>query len=372
MRLTHVLRLTAALACTPLLGAPDPIQVKAVIVTTFEEDYDNPSGTGATNGEASRWIKGLHLDQIVPLPAAFRPVRMNSDGVIELMTGMATAKAAASTMALGLDPRFDLSHAYWILAGTAGVDPAQASMASAAWAESIVDGDLDNFIDPREIPKSWPDGHIPWDKSTPFDSPGSNIGQFYRLNKGLVAWAFSLTRNTPLPDNERMAKYRALFTGFPNAQRPPFVLIGDNLASATYWQGTLGTEWARRWVSLYTNGKGTFTTSSCEDSGFMQALTFLTKAGRADSNRVLVLRVASDYCIPRPGVTSAESLQYGSASAYMAENEALDSAYLVGSVVVNEWVRDWPKYRDHVPGGVAASSEPFGEGKSGPHVSNTP
>jgi purine nucleoside permease len=364
--------LSAAIACLPQRGAAEAIEVKAVIVTTFEEDYDNPTGTGATNGEASRWIKGLHLDKILPLPAGFRPVRMNSDGVLELMTGMATARAAASTMALGLDPRFDLTHAYWILAGTAGVDPAQASMASAAWAEWIVDGDLDNFVDPREIPKGWPDGHIPWDKSTPFDAPGSNIGQFYHLNPGLVRWAFGLTHDTPIPDSERMRRFRALFTGFPNAQRPPFVLIGDNLASATYWQGTLGTEWARRWVKLYSSGKGTFVTSSCEDAGFMQALTFLSRAGRADANRVLVLRVGSDYSIPRPGVTSAESLQYGSDTAYMAENEALDSAYTVGSVVVREWVRGWETYRDHVPGGGRPGEEPFGEGRSGPHVSNAP
>jgi purine nucleoside permease len=370
MRFIEVICAVTALACSSLHAAP--IEVKAVIVTTFEEDYDNPNGTGATNGEASRWIKGLHLDQILPLPAGFRPVRMNSDGVLELMVGMATARAASSTMALGLDSRFDLSHAYWILAGTAGVDPAQASMGSAAWAEWIVDGDIDNFVDPREIPKGWPDGHIPWDKTSPFDSPASNIGQFYRLNTGLVRWAFGLTRNTPIPDTAGMSRYRALFTGFPNAQRPPFVLIGDNLASATYWQGTLATEWARRWVKLYTKGKGTFTTASCEDGGFIQALSFLSKAGRADMNRVLVLRVGSDYCVPRPGLTSAESLQYGPDKAYMAENEALDSAYVVGSVVVRDWVRGWTKYRDHIPGGVAHGEESFGEGRSGPHVSNSP
>ncbi|HEY5227875.1 MAG TPA: hypothetical protein VIJ19_05005, partial [Opitutaceae bacterium] len=62
-----------------------------------------------------------------------------------------------------------------------------------------------------------------------------------------------------------------------------------------------------------------------------------------------VLRAASDYCVPKPGVTSAESLQYGSANAYMAENEAFESLYSVGSVVVNEWVSGWDHYRDKVP-----------------------
>ena len=348
-RLTPLLALALTLAAPAASGEPAPIAVKVVIVTTFDQDYDNPKGTGEANGEASRWIERLRMTRVLPLPGAFRPVHMNPDGVIEFMTGMATARAAASTMALGLDPRFDLTKAYWILAGTAGVDPAVASQGSAAWAEWVVDGDMSNFLDPREIPAGWPDGRIPWDGATPFDRPGANIGQFYHLNAGLVRWAYGLTKDTPIPDSPGMADFRAKFTGYPAAMRPPFVLIGDNLCSATYWQGTLATQWARRWVRLYTGGKGVFTTTSCEDSGFMQAMTFLEKAGRVDLGRVLILRVASDYCVPRPGVTSAESLRYGSEKAYMAENEAFESAYRVGSVVVREWVRDWPTYRDHVP-----------------------
>jgi purine nucleoside permease len=339
----------AALALPVAAVRADPLPVKVVIVTTFEADYDNPAGTGESNGEASRWIKGLGLRTVLPLPAGFRPVHMNADGVAEIMTGMATARAASTTMAFGLDPRFDLTRAYWILAGTAGVDPAVASQGSAAWAEWVVDGDLNYSIDPREIPREWPDGRIPWDRTKPSDPPGSNIGQFYHLDPGLVRWAYGLTRATPLGDNPRMRQFRSAFAGFPNAQRPPFVLMGDNLCSATYWQGTRSTEWARRWVKLYTGGTGTFATSSCEDSGFLQAMAFLGRAGKADPRRVLVLRTASDYCLPKPGVTSAESLEYGSSSAYMAEDEALDSAFAVGSVVVREWLRGWEDYRGRIP-----------------------
>jgi len=348
-RSTAFLALVAALAGAAPAGAEAPIPVKVVVVTTFDEKYEDPQDTGEANGEASRWIERLGLRQVLPLPGAFRPVHMNSDGVVEIMTGMATARAAASTMALGLDPRFDLTKAYWILAGTAGIDPAVASMGSAAWAEWVVDGDMANYVDPREIPPDWPDGRIPWDGSSPFDPPGANVGQFYHLNAGLVRWAYSLSRDTPIPDTPGMAAFRAHFTDYPAAMRPPFVLVGDNLCSATYWQGTLATRWARRWVKLYTGGKGTFATTSCEDSGFMQAMAFLAKAGKVDAGRVLILRAASDYCVPRPGVTSAESLRYGSEKAYMAENEAFESAYRVGSVVVREWVRNWPAYRDRIP-----------------------
>jgi len=331
------------------LAADAPIPIKVVIVTTFEEDYDNPKATGDTAGEAVAWIKGLHLDKVLPLPAGFRPVRLNNDGVLELMTGMTTGKAAASTMALGLDPRFDLTKAYWILAGIAGVDPKQASLASAAWAEWIVDGDIANFVDPREIPPNWPDGHIPWNQTSPFSPLGSNIGQLYHLNPELVHWAYDLTKNVVIPDSDSMGKFRARFAGFPQAQKPPFVLIGDNLASATYWQGAKSTDWARRWVKLYTQGKGTFTTTACEDSGFMQSMTLLAKAGKIDLRRVLSLRTASDYCMPLPGVTAAESLNYDNDKAYMAFPEATQSAYVVGSPVVEKIVRGWARYREVVP-----------------------
>ncbi|HEY3756711.1 MAG TPA: purine nucleoside permease [Opitutaceae bacterium] len=335
-------------------GAEAPIPIKVVVVTTFEEDYQNPAATGESPGEAARWIHGYRLDRIVPVPAGFRPARVNADGVMEYMTGMTTGKAAASTMALGLDPRFDLTHAYWIMAGIAGVDPMQAAQGSAVWTEWIVDGDIDCLIDPREIPPNWPDGHVPWNGSAPTDPPfipkGQNVGQVYHLDRSLVNWAYGLTSGVKLVQTDAERKFAGKFPGFAGVQKGPRVLIGDNLSSATYWQGTLGTEWARRWVKLYTDGKGTFATSSCEDSGFLQAITLLGKSGRIDPKRVLDLRTASDYTVPHPGMTSAQSLNYdGPNAAYMADKEAFDSAYQVGRVVVDELVRHWDKYRNSVP-----------------------
>lgn len=324
-----------------------PIPIKVVIVTTFEEQ-GGPDASGLSDGEASRWIAGLHLNRLLPLRTAFHPLRLNDDGVLLMMTGCATARAAASTMALGLDPRFDLSKSYWLLAGIAGVDPLQASQGSAAWAEWVIDGDLDFYVDEREIPASWPDGHVPWNGVSPF-SAGENNGEAYQLNPALVHWAFALTRHTPIPDSPAMAQFRSHFVGFPQAQRPPFVLIGDNLACATYWQGTLATRWARRWVKLYTGGQGKFVTASCEDAGFMQAMAFLAQGGKVDWNRVLVLRTASDYSLPRPGVTSADSLRYDGQHAYLAADEAFQSAYVVGRVVVDELLTHWPRYRDRPP-----------------------
>ena len=96
--------------------APPPIQIKVVVVTMFERGED----TGDVPGEFQLWVEREHLDQIVPVPAGYHHVRMNKDGVLGMVTGVGTAKAAASVMALGLDPRFDFSRTYWIVAGIGG------------------------------------------------------------------------------------------------------------------------------------------------------------------------------------------------------------------------------------------------------------
>ncbi len=84
------------------------------------------------------------------------------------MTGIGTARSASSVMALGLDPRFDLSKSYWLVAGIAGANPDTAPLGSAVWAEWIVDGDLAHEIDAREIPPDWTTGYVPLFASHPY------------------------------------------------------------------------------------------------------------------------------------------------------------------------------------------------------------
>ena len=159
-RLVSALLLLAScatsLAAQAAAPAP-PIQIKVVVVTMFERGED----TGDTPGEFQLWVEREHLDQVVALPAGYHHVRLNKDGVLGIVTGVGAAKAAASVMALGLDPRFELSKAYWIVAGIGGGDPADVSVGSAVWANHVVDGDLAFEIDARQIPESWPTGYVP-------------------------------------------------------------------------------------------------------------------------------------------------------------------------------------------------------------------
>jgi purine nucleoside permease len=343
------LTLLAAGAAAVGLAQETPVKVKVVVLTMFEVGADKGDGPG----EFQLWGEREKLEKVYPLPAAHHDVLATADGaVIATVTGMGTARAAASVMALGLDPRFDLSKAYWVVAGIAGVDPADASIGSAVWAEWVVDGDLAHEIDPREMPKGWTTGYLPLHRKKPYEPPVDRSGgEAYRLNAGLVDWAYRITQDTPLMDTEGMAKRRALYVGFPNAQKPPFVLKGDNLAAMTYWHGKILNAWANDWVKYYTDGKGEYVTTAMEDTGTLQSLTWLAKAGKVDVNRVLVLRTASNFDMQWPGGDAAESLSGEKLEKrYSAYIPALEAAHKVGSKVVHELVRGWEKYEAEIPG----------------------
>lgn len=325
--------------------AETPITVKVVVVAMYEQGAD----TGDAPGEFQYWVEREHLDKVLPMPAGYHDVRMNGDGVLGVLTGVGTARAAASIMALGLDPRFDLTHAYWVVAGIAGGDPADVSLGSAVWARWVVDGDLAHEIDAREIPADWPTGYVPLRHSRPYEEPANtDLNHPYELNPALVTWAYETTKNIPLPDDAAIRERRSQFPQ-ANAKRPPFVMVGDDLSASTFWHGARMDAWANSWMSYYTGGKGNFVVTGMEDTGTLQSLQFLAQAGKVDWNRILVLRTVSNYDQPPPGVSAWQSLSAEKAGKYSAFLPALESAYAVGHVVVDQLVHDWAQTQATIP-----------------------
>ena len=328
------------LFASSLAAAPRPIVVRVVVVAMFEVGDD----TGDQPGELQYWVERDHLDKVYPLRAGYHAVRMNKEGEMAVLTGQGTAHAASTIMALGLDPRFDFSHAYWLIAGIAGGSPDRISLGSAAWARWVVDGDLGYEIDPREMPQEWSTGYIPLRKTRPFEKPSAPLdGQVYELNSGLTQWAYNLTRNVPLGDPGALKEIRTRFDGAA-ADRPPFVSIGDEISSSTYWHGKLSDSWATEWVSYFTGGKGQFTTTAMEDTGTLQSLKYLAQAGRVDWQRILVLRTVSNFDQQPRGVSAAESLAHQRIGTYSAYLPSLEAAYSVGHAVVSELLTHWSTY----------------------------
>ena len=319
-----------------------PWAVKVVIVTTFEPGED----TGDVSGEFQYWVEREHLDEKLEFPGGVRALRINkSHDVLGIVTGMTLANAGPSMMALGVDPRFDLSHAYFLVAGIAGVDPKVGSIGSAAWASYVVN-DVSRQIDSREMPAAWPYGLFVIGAHEPNVLPAKPMSNnLYELNAKLAHWAYLETKEIRIPDDEAMQKSREGWDGYPAASKPPVVIEGDSFASDTYWHGKVMTQYAEDWVKLWTGGRGKFAMTNMEDSAIAEAMRRLDRMHRVDYRRLMVLRVGSNYSMGKPGMTAIESV-----SKPYIQSTAFEATWLVGSTVVRDLTGNWAVYRDHVPG----------------------
>jgi purine nucleoside permease len=146
-----------------------------------------------------------------------------------------------------------------------------------------------------------------------------------------------------------MAAARATYAGYAAAQKPPSVRLGATLSSETFWHGKLLDQWARDWVAYMTDGQGAYVTTETNDAGAMVALAGLANAGRADPNRVLLLRTVSNFDMPPDGVSAAADLADHGPGAYAAYLPSLEAAWRVGAPVAHELVEHWAAYADAPP-----------------------
>jgi purine nucleoside permease len=162
-------------------------------------------------------------------------------------------------------------------------------------------------------------------------------------------WAFDLTRDAAIPDNDALKALRTPYVGLPKAQTPPMVLKGDEVSGQAFWHGEILNRHYEAWANYWTGDQDGFVMTGMEDTGVLGALDALGRVGRVDPKRVLVLRTASNYTTPPPGGDAATNL-LGEHTGVPALQSSLDAAFKVGGVVVDELVKNWPRYADAVPG----------------------
>ncbi len=120
----------------------NPLKIKVLTIAMFEVG----KMTGDTPGEAQFWVEGEKMTGRLKIPGMMFPVCYNDRGHALMVTQMGFANAASSVMSLGMNGFFDLSEAYIIIAGIAGVNPAKGTLGSAAWAKYIIDGDWEHYL----------------------------------------------------------------------------------------------------------------------------------------------------------------------------------------------------------------------------------
>jgi purine nucleoside permease len=340
----------------PVVPSVKPIAVKVMVVANFEPGED----TGDAPGEFQLWAEREKLTEKIPIKGALRPLERNAAGLYGIVWGSADTMMGwvpEQLMSLLVDPRFDFSKTYWLFTGISGVDPGTASVGSAAWARWVVQGDTLREFDDREIPPGWPYGLFAIGASAPNKLPTSTesysgftdtgkLAMSMKLNQGLAQWAFDMTKDIHIPDNPDLQKDRAAWVGYPNAQKPPFVMMGETLGTLRYWHGPGRTQWARDWVKLWTGGTGKFVMSNMESQSLAGAMAIAAKQGLVDVSRILVLRTASNPTMPPAGVSAVESV----ANEGAGQAVAFEANYLVGAPVVHELLKNWERYKDSVPG----------------------
>ncbi len=326
------------------LTAEDKIPIKVVIVSMFE----NGAHTGDRPGEMQLWVENANFNRTIEFPLGMHDLYYREDGVLLTCTGGGVTNATTSIMALGMDPRFDFSKAFWLIAGIGGADPADSTLGDAVWANWVVDGDLAYEIDGREIPDDWDYGFIALGAKKPDTlEDGWTVDTIaYQLNPGLVQWAYTVTKDIDLGDHPELAAFRKKFKGLPEANRPPKVIIGYTLGSSTYWHGDLLNKWANNWMKLHTGGEANFVTTNMEDNGTLTALHRMARTGLVDTERVLVLRTASNFSTPPPG----EEAVWSTTAEYPAQSlPAFEAAYKVGNTVIEALLADWSTFGETPP-----------------------
>lgn len=328
-------------------SAPVPMEVRVAVLVNFELGEDTGDSPGEFQFWRERGLGSKALDECIELPFSTHDACVDRDaGLLVTFTGLTQDRAAASVMAMGLDPRFDFRNTYWIIGGIAGIDPHDGTLGSAVWGRWVVNGDWAHEIDAREIPEDWDTGYLPFMASEPYPEPrADDTGKVYALNAELADWAYELTKGVSLQDSDGAAALRAEYKGFPEALGKPQVMRGDNLSASTFWHGELLNRWANDWVSYWTEGEGEFVTTAVEDSGILEALRFLDAGGRVDLQRVMHLRTASNFSMQPPGMSAAQSLTRET-DGFGGMRPAVENLWRVGSRVAREIVNNWDVMRD--------------------------
>ncbi|MGF1449426.1 MAG: hypothetical protein ACFB20_08425 [Opitutales bacterium] len=326
--------------------------VRIVLVTFYEPG-------GGLPGEFTHYRDRLGFRLASDAPKLPCPVYENDDGMIALITGPSGLATGHSVSALGWCGHYDLTQSYWILSGIAGANPNVVSLGSAVWHDWLVDGEICYEIDSSETPQGWPYGTFPMgcrgpvNASMPVAPPAAGFREYaFETPASLLRWAVSVSRDVPIDDPEDLQEFRQRFTGHPVALQPPSISVGTNLSASRYWHGPVLNQWAEDWCAHFSQGQSSFATSAMEDFPALRVIKDLGEAGRADPERFLSLRCASNFTLPAPGVDILTSLCGPEGTVgepdFPSLAPCLENGYRAVNAVLQALLSDWATHQ-HTP-----------------------
>lgn len=269
------------------------VALDALVLAAFSvEDYDT-SGLPAEDppDELAVWYDEYDVEHHLEFPGANAPLGVTEDGIGVTATGMGKANAATTVSALCASPKVDLSDAYVLSVGIAGVSPDAGTVGSVFVADHVVDWDRKH---------RWAERDADGDENPirlPAFRPRDPV---YSLSESLVERAVDAAGTVDLADDPDA---RSLRDRYPqeSASGSPSVEVGTTLCGDEFWHGATFSRQAQWLVEQY--DAAPYCTTEMEDYGTATALDRYGLLGR-----YLSIRSAVNFDQPPPGESVTDSL----------------------------------------------------------------
>lgn len=165
--------------------------------------------------------------------------------------------------------------------------------------------------------------------------------EVFEVSETLRSLAIGFASTASLNDTVEAQTYRALYapsTAYAAGAATPSVVACDVATSDVYYSGALLSEAFGNTTTLFTNGSGIYCTTAQEDNATLEALLRAAHANLTDFSRIIVMRTASDFDRPPPGVDAIDNLLYVDQGGFPP---AILNIYLAGVKVVMGILSEW-------------------------------
>jgi purine nucleoside permease len=269
---------------------------------------------------------------------------LKDGSVCQLTTGESEINAASTITALVHSPYFNLEKTYFLIGGIAGINPKYGTLADVAFSKYAIQVALQYEFDAREIPANFTTGYVPQGAYAPNQYPGSIYGtEVFEVSETLRDIAAEFASSAKLSDSAAAKAYRAHYTDegvtiYKAATKTPGIIKCDTATSDVYFSGALLGETFENTTKLFTNGSGIYCMTAQEDNATLEAMVRAAKDKLVDFARIIIMRTASDFDRPYPGLSDIDNLSYSDQGAF---EPAIDNIYLAGTPVVQGILSNW-------------------------------
>ncbi|CAH2350033.1 purine nucleoside permease [[Candida] railenensis] len=298
--------------------------------------------------EAAVWLEGLDFIHNMTLPGLsplYPDLHCTSNySICQVTTGEGEINAAATIASLTLNPLFDFSKTYVLIAGIAGGEPNYTTTGSVTFSKYTIQVANEYQIDSKELvgdQKNWTTGYFAYGTDNQDDYPANVYGtEVFELNENLLDRAIELAKTATLDNGTNVTStFRKLYKEKKGSSLPQ-VEKCDGVTSDTYFTGNIMGDYFDKFAKLMTNGSATYCATAQEDNASLEAFVRADKFGLADYERIIVMRTISDFARP-PASLSNDTWAFFTKSEQDGFAPAIANIFNAGLPIVTDILSKW-------------------------------